>query len=653
MSSRVLRKLQSEKELNDEISDNESDLPVSGGARKKLNINRYDLLNQQSHSESEVKEDDNETEANKSCEGDNNHESVKRKKKKKKKKGKNVNTQRSSEDNAEVDEIERSVREVNKLLGENLVAKVSTPTAKQDKSTHIRKSTLNIQHKHLNPNNELKRIFGSKIIQTEHKRKNRGGGRGHVKMTWLVSGKDNWPQVSKSGLSMTKLDHVVENKQGVQYFTYEHSTSYRQVQNRFLEAVESLNPDNILAIINEHPYHVDALIQLSDLCRLSEDLAMAAEFIERALYCLECAFHPLFNIAQGNCRLDYRRQENRSLYITLFKHLLFVGGRACYRTALEFCKLLLSLDPDGDPLAIKLAIDFYAIRAKEFTWLIDFYEEWESSKNLSQLPNFAFSIAVAYFHISSDDTTKADMLLQEALLMFPGVLKPLLEKCSVQTDSRVSTHAYFESKQSPALSQLILLYINRSYHIWKESELLPWLERNVNIIMDKVDKADPAIKDYESKRTKRYQGPMPRSICRHIILSDIKGVSPLPEDFSGGVLTFDPLPPVDSINVYTRPKRPKTNNANSSAVGIFFRSLLPNFNPNEIPGNLLEEEDGARALPDGDANDGGDLRRSVASLVGAMRDLLSNIRIPDVPNDADVDENDESDEEDEHNNYLT
>ncbi|KAI4470328.1 nulp1-related [Holotrichia oblita] len=499
-------KLQSEKELNDEISDNESDLPVSGGARKKLNINRYDLLNQQSHSESEVKEDDNETEANKSCEGDNNHESVKRKKKKKKKR---------------------------KML--------------------ILKEVVRIM---------------------QNKRKNRGGGRGHVKMTWLVSGKDNWPQEYNT--------------------SYEHSTSYRQVQNRFLEAVESLNPDNILAIINEHPYHVDALIQLSDLCRLSEDLAMAAEFIERALYCLECAFHPLFNIAQGNCRLDYRRQENRSLYITLFKHLLFVGGRACYRTALEFCKLLLSLDPDGDPLAIKLAIDFYAIRAKEFTWLIDFYEEWESSKNLSQLPNFAFSIAVAYFHISSDDTTKADMLLQEALLMFPGVLKPLLEKCSVQTDSRVSTHAYFESKQSPALSQLILLYINRSYHIWKESELLPWLERNVNIIMDKVDKADPAIKDYESKRTKRYQGPMPRSICRHIILSDIK------------------------------------------------EYLL-----------CQKEEDGARALPDGDANDGGDLRRSVASLVGAMRDLLSNIRIPDVPNDADVDENDESDEEDEHNNYLT
>ncbi|KRT86721.1 hypothetical protein AMK59_2026 [Oryctes borbonicus] len=237
--------------------------------------------------------------------------------------------------------------------------------------------------------------------------------------------------------------------------------------------------------------------------------------------------------------------------------------------------------------------------------------------------------------------------------MFPGVLKPLLEKCSVQPDSRVSTHFYFESKQSPALTQLILLYINRNYHIWKENELLPWLEKNVHVVLDRIEKDELLAKEYELKRSKRYQGPMPRSICRYIILSDIKGVSPLPEDFSGGILTFDPLPPADSINVYTRPKRPKANNTNSSAVGIFFRSLLPNFNPNEIPGNLLEEEDGARALPDGENSDGADLRRSVASLVGAMRDLLSNIRIPDVPNDADVDENDESDEEDEHNNYLT
>lgn len=138
-----------------------------------------------------------------------------------------------------------------------------------------------------------------------------------MKTTWLVNSKDTWPQVGKSGLSM----NLLENKQGVQYFTYEHSQSYRQIQNRFLESVESLNPDNIVAIINDQPYHIDALIQLSDLCKLSEDLAMAAELIERALYCLEYAFHPLFNVAQGNCRLDYRRQENRLVHFYIILNM--------------------------------------------------------------------------------------------------------------------------------------------------------------------------------------------------------------------------------------------------------------------------------------------------------------------------------------------
>uniref|UniRef100_A0A8D9FCN5 Uncharacterized protein n=1 Tax=Cacopsylla melanoneura TaxID=428564 RepID=A0A8D9FCN5_9HEMI len=95
MSSRVLRKLglQTEKDLiipGDEASDTEADFS-SGGTKKKLNLNRYDLLNQQSHSESEVKEDDDhETTGsiNASEAGGENKDAQKRKKKKKKKKNK-------------------------------------------------------------------------------------------------------------------------------------------------------------------------------------------------------------------------------------------------------------------------------------------------------------------------------------------------------------------------------------------------------------------------------------------------------------------------------------------------------------------------------------------------------------------------------------
>lgn len=84
-------------------------------------------------------------------------------------------------------------------------------------------------------------------------------------------------------------------------------------------------------------------------------------------------------------------------------------------------------------------------------------------------------------------------------------------------------------RESAALTQLILLYVYRSYYIWKENDLLSWLERNVHKVLDRVDSEDPLVLDYENKRSKRYQGPMPRSIARHIILSDVKGVSPLTE----------------------------------------------------------------------------------------------------------------------------
>lgn len=102
---------------------------------------------------------------------------------------------------------------------------------------------------------------------------------------------------------------------------------------------------------------------------------------------------------------------------------------------MEFCKLLLSLDPEGDPLAIVLSLDFYALRAKEYVWFIEFCNLWDPTRNLTQLPNIAYSLALAHFHLG--DETLASVLLQNALIMFPGVLMPLLDKCSIQTDEKV------------------------------------------------------------------------------------------------------------------------------------------------------------------------------------------------------------------------
>ena len=85
--------------------------------------------------------------------------------------------------------------------------------------------------------------------------------------------------------------------------------------------------------------HIDSLLQLSDICKMGDDSAMAgksfvnnklyvhyidmyfiaAELVERAIYALESSFHPLFNLASGTCHLDYKRQENRAIFIALFR----------------------------------------------------------------------------------------------------------------------------------------------------------------------------------------------------------------------------------------------------------------------------------------------------------------------------------------------
>lgn len=108
--------------------------------------------------------------------------------------------------------------------------------------------------------------------------------------------------------------------------------------------------------------------------------------------------------------------------------------------------------------------------------------------------------------------------------------------------------------QSPALHQLVCLYICRAKVIWRQSNILSWLERNVNAVLDKVEAKDEIIADYNQKRAARYVTP-PRAILRHVILSDYKEKVPLAPFVSkekDAIVMYDPLPPADSINCYER-----------------------------------------------------------------------------------------------------
>ncbi|KAM8711032.1 hypothetical protein ACLKA7_017631 [Drosophila subpalustris] len=667
MSARMLKKLQGgadklapppDDELDTEhLTDNDELDAVRGSSH----LNPFDLLNQQSLSESEFKEDDNETE-HPSAAMQANVVAKTKKKKKRKKKVKSHGNHISSEDNERPDKYFASADPLYDALPKELA---KTPGQGVTPS----KKLLAVELKHLNQQNEMRRTFGKRVVKVENKR---GRQKPTLKSTYMITAKDSWPPLTKNIITMKLLpttttaetkpststsptiqinDDDADNN--VQWFSFQHSQYYQGVQHMFLSALERIDSEFLITLIKRCPYHVDSLVQLSEVCKMTEDFALASELIERALLLLESSLHINFSLTSGNSRLDYRRQENRAFFIVLFKHAQYLEERACCRTAFEISKLLLSLQPDVDPLAMVLVLDYYALRSKQHAWLVEFYEQYNATRNLAQLPNMAYSYALALY-ILHGNCERANEALQYALLMFPGVLRQLLDEMSVQTDKRVVASSYFfadvSGNQSPALHQLVCLYVCRAKILWRQNDVLSWLETNVNTVLDRIDAKDPLVNDCKEKRSVRYGGTPPRPILRHVILSDYKEKVPLAVFVSKekqAIMTYDPLPPLDSVNCYQRKSSSSsspTTNANNS-VSMFFQSLLPSFNLNNIAAAQQQPDVGdgaaagvgaaapalgfARQEPNaqpGEAEEAG-LQQSLTLMMDAMRDFLQNFRI--------------------------
>ncbi|XP_042196267.1 transcription factor 25 [Callorhinchus milii] len=660
MSSRSLRKLRGEKVQEPPPEDGEQPLepalPRKQKGRKKQQIvsNLYELIHEadaennlanklhDTEDENDVKlrlkdsetgekeEKDDQTESAEKFENEENEELEKEpdvlqtgstKKCKRKKKKKNKKTVAADAQEGSADDIDSILQEIDETNGY---------CYQTEMVTYETKPLLYVEHRNLNPENELKRYFGARAVLGDQRSKQRH--RPLHRSMWLTAAKDTWPRYAKIGISM----QLLETKGGIQYFTFEHNRDYQQAQFKFLDAVDSMDPNNILALLRVNPYHIDSLLQISDVCRMQEDQEVARDLIEKALYCFESSFHPVFSLTSGQSRLDYRRAENRSFFLALYKHMTFLERRGCPRTALEFCKLIRCLDPERDPLCALLMIDFLSLRAREYAFLIRLYEEWEFHLNLSQLPNFAFSVPLACYHLSQQedlpDSERARMeeqgkrLIQTAFIMFPSVLMPLLDQCGVQPDQAVSSHRYFglevQIRQPGALRQLVALFLGRNWPLWKDPGVMAWLEDNVKEVLRRVDANDPLVEESENKRKIRYQN-VPRNIHRHIILSEIKeAIAALPPEVTTQpVMGYDPLPPLDGIITYTRPER--TNQApDGSTLSLFFRSLLPNFNLQEDRRQQMEGE-GAEVQHE--------LNQGVNRLMAAMRDMLANIRFQEPP----------------------
>eukprot|EP01137_Pigoraptor_chileana_P034551 Opistho-2@27278 len=460
MSARALRRLQEQQAQQQAVAgsepqglpagdtDDEEDAPVHSSQRKnKKNgaVNPFDLLNEGADGaggdagDAGSSSDDGEG-ATREGKGVSASASAKRKKKKKAAKAKTAakgKEREGSNDGATAvvdgeDEIDRTLREMNITITPSS-DRESGASSRDAKSTQYGDSRplLGIDTKFLSGDAEMRRIFGSRVVSEATAASARGrGAHGAVTKrakTWFPTPKPTWPRTGRPGVSMEYLGSFDAGRD--LRFELVHNAGYQEAQGRFLDAVDTLDPSSIAAVLNMHPYHVDALLQLSEICKMSGDPQLACDLIERALWAVETSFHAMFNLALGTCRLSYRRRENRGFFLALFRYAQFMSQRGCWRTALEYTRTLLSLDPEDDPLCALLMIDYLALRAGEHGFLCRLHSEWDAHRDLSLLPNFAYSIPLARFHLG--DTETADAMLQKAIVSFPGVVPLLVTRCGV------------------------------------------------------------------------------------------------------------------------------------------------------------------------------------------------------------------------------
>lgn len=194
-------------------------------------------------------------------------------------------------------------------------------------------------------------------------------------------------------------------------FTYDLTEEYQIVQKRFTEAQKSNNIAQLYEFLNTHYYHPEGLLAISEFSRLKGTFVESTKLLERCLTVFEATWNYTYSIFKDppNTRLDLKNSKLCQVFgEALFRYIDVVGRRGCSRTALEYCKLVLSFWPEEDPFGILTIFDYYALRAREYTYFVDFISgafvneiyskisfKTEKFKSLLLMPNLIYSCALA------------------------------------------------------------------------------------------------------------------------------------------------------------------------------------------------------------------------------------------------------------------
>ncbi|QSL64547.1 hypothetical protein MERGE_001848 [Pneumocystis wakefieldiae] len=420
-------------------------------------------------------------------------------------------------------EISNKYNLLSKSITENLENKL------QQKQLNLLRINLHF----LDSNMEMKTLFGKKAIDNSDSRRKSKKNKASFKTSKfskspLMHFKESWPPLLNSGISMDIINYI----DGIGYFKFTFSRTYQDIQQQFLSAVHSFDANNLLILLQYNPYHVDTLLQVSEVLKQEGNHQDSMDLIERALYSLGRGFHPKFNISTGYIRLPFNYSENRSMYLALYRHIHNLENKGCWRTAFEFNKLLFSLSPleDKDCYGALLTMDFFALMAKEYDYIIKL-SEWPDQEYLRKLPSFAFSYALALFHKENVDDLHINSKekIVAAAWTFPWVIKPLFLLLGLDIPN-----GYGLINPPTDLDALYMdIYLSRAKDIWNTSKHINFL-RSVFLEPPLVNED---IKDLDYS--------IPAGVLRYALLSGNKNfIQYLPPSItSQPIMEYDLFPP--------------------------------------------------------------------------------------------------------------
>lgn len=595
MSSRALRKLQREQELQRQLEqakreyeqqdDEDEDEDDNDGDNEGIGLppvqtskikNAFDMLEDIQDDDSSDHEDSEPPAQTSTIQPLSNDDSKpiprskpKKKKKKSKKKAKENPTESQPQNPQSDDEVDRALRELN---AKSQSRSLQPPEQAEDQTWDMSATQfLGIEEKNLNPLNEMKSLFGNIALEGEGSRtpartprrrelNQQGGGvdlataltgryshasRGKElgalasRRNIFIQGREEWPLATSGGLSMELSDR---SKALVKRYNIMHNQVYRETQMHFRMAVESMDPQRMIGLLSMYPYHVATLLQVSEIAKHQGDHSVSGDLLERALYTFGKSVHSSFpgSVRTGNARLAFSKPANRELFLAIWRYIKNLEMRGTWRTAFEWSKILLQFEPVNDPFGVTLMIDQLALRGRQHSKFIELCSNDAFGSAWSHLPNIQISLALA--HLRNGKPREARQQLASAIHHYPYILSALASALDI---SPLPKSLWAKLPSTDAEKLYTQLYLTRAKDLWTTPEA-------TSLLVEVAETLGHYPQSPSTLPTPKLEISLEEA--RHIMLLEIPHlIALLPRRFTNmPTSSSDVLPPPDSESDFVR-----------------------------------------------------------------------------------------------------